>query len=122
MLKRYISVWRIFISDRAIICDRKLVIFPLFLPGILTTVRMDKKPAGLSFDNTENAFAYKSDMALKKADFLFSSMGHAWLVHWGPRVTPWIIRAGLPVKGIIRNTIFRSSWAGRRWRRQRSLR
>jgi proline dehydrogenase len=76
------------------------------LPEILTTVRMDKKPAGLSFDNTENAFAYKSDMALKKADFLFSSMGHAWLVRWGTRVTPWFIRAGLPVKGIIRNTIF----------------
>jgi proline dehydrogenase len=67
---------------------------------------MDKNQAGLSFDNTENAFAYKSDMALKKADFLFSSMGHAWLVQLGTRLTPWIIRAGLPVKGIIRNTIF----------------
>lgn len=67
---------------------------------------MDKKPAGLSFDNTENAFAYKSDQALRKADFLFSSMGQGWLVRLGTRVTPWIIRMGLPVKGIIRNTIF----------------
>ncbi len=67
---------------------------------------MDKKPAGLSFDNTENAFAYKSDQALRKADFLFSSMGHAWLVRLGTRVTPWLIRTGLPVKGVIRNTIF----------------
>jgi proline dehydrogenase len=60
----------------------------------------------ISFDNTENAFAYKSDQALIKADLLFSSMGHSWLVRWGTRVTPWIIRAGLPVKGIIRKTIF----------------
>lgn len=64
-------------------------------------------PAGLiSFDNTENAFAYKSDRELKKAHFLFSSMGYPLLVKLGTRVTPWAIRAGLPVKGIIRNTIF----------------
>jgi proline dehydrogenase len=62
--------------------------------------------AALSFDNTENAFAYKTNQALKKADFLFSSMGHAWLVRLGTRVTPWMIRTGLPVKGMIRNTIF----------------
>jgi proline dehydrogenase len=64
------------------------------------------EPAALSFDNTENAFAYKTNQALKKADFLFSSMGHDWLVRLGTRVTPWMIRAGMPVKGVIRNTIF----------------
>ncbi|MDR3714670.1 MAG: proline dehydrogenase family protein [Puia sp.] len=60
----------------------------------------------LSFDNTENAFAYKSDKELKKAEFLFSSMGYSWLVNWGTKWTPWAIRAGLPVKGLIRDTIF----------------
>jgi hypothetical protein len=29
----------------------------------------------INFDNTENAFAYKSDKELKKAHFLFSLMG-----------------------------------------------
>jgi len=41
----------------------------------------------VSFDNTENAFAYKSDAELKKARFLFKSMGNAFLVKWGTRIT-----------------------------------
>ncbi len=61
---------------------------------------------GISFDNTENAFAYKSDKSLRKANFLFSSMGIGPLVKLGTRLTPWAIRAGLPVRGIIRDTIF----------------
>ncbi|MGZ5218866.1 MAG: proline dehydrogenase family protein [Chitinophagaceae bacterium] len=60
----------------------------------------------ISFDNTEFAFEYKTDKQLKKASFLFSLMGQPWLVKLGTRLGPWSIRAGLPVKGIIRNTIF----------------
>ena len=60
----------------------------------------------ISFENTQNAFEYKSDKGLKRADFLFSSMGHPWLVKIGTKITPWAIRSGIPVKGIIRNTIF----------------
>jgi proline dehydrogenase len=60
----------------------------------------------ISFDNTEFAFEYKSGKELKKARFLFSSMGKPWLVKIGTRLAPWSIKAGLPVKGIIRNTIF----------------
>ena len=63
-------------------------------------------PGTISFDNTENAFEYKSDKELKKAAFLFSSMGNAALVKLGTKLTPWMIRSGLPVKGLIRNTIF----------------
>ncbi|WP_046368902.1 proline dehydrogenase family protein [Flavihumibacter petaseus] len=66
---------------------------------------MDPRPE-ISFDNTKNAFAYKSDAALKKADFLFSSMGLSPLVKLGTWFTPLAIRWGLPVKGMIRNTIF----------------
>lgn len=62
--------------------------------------------APILFDNTENAFAYKTDRELKKARFLFSSMACPLLVKWGTRLTPWAIKAGLPVKQIIRNTIF----------------
>jgi proline dehydrogenase len=35
---------------------------------------------GVSFDNTEYAFAYKTNKELKKANFLFSSMGYQPLV------------------------------------------
>lgn len=67
---------------------------------------MDIAPPPVSFDNTENAFEYKSDRELKKAAFLFSSMGYSSLVKLGTRITPWMIRSGLPIKGLIRNTIF----------------
>jgi proline dehydrogenase len=67
---------------------------------------MNTAPASLSFDNTENAFEYKSDKELKKAAFLFSSMGYSSLVKLGTRLTPWMIRSGLPIKGLIRDTIF----------------
>lgn len=67
---------------------------------------MHEPSAPISFDNTENAFAYQSDKELKKAHFLFSSMSHPSLVNMGIRLTPWAIKMGLPVKGIIRRTIF----------------
>jgi proline dehydrogenase len=60
----------------------------------------------ISFDNTEYAFAYKDDADLKKARFLFSTMGIDLLVKLGTRLTPLVMRLGLPVNGIIRNTIF----------------
>lgn len=65
-----------------------------------------ERQAGISFDNTEFAFEYKTDKQLKKARFLFSSMGKAWLVKLGTRFTPWAIKAHLPIKGLIRDTIF----------------
>lgn len=69
-------------------------------------------PDPISFDNTENAFAYKSNKELKKARFLFSSMGYETLVKLGTRVTPWFIKIGLPIKGLIRNTIFKQFVGG----------
>lgn len=60
----------------------------------------------ISFDNTEFAFEYKSNKQLKKARSLFSLMSNLWLVKIGVKLTPWIIKIGLPVKGIIRKTIF----------------
>lgn len=61
----------------------------------------------ISFDNTEYAFAYKTDKELKKANFLFSCMGKGWLVNIGTKLTPWAVKWNLPfVKSIVRNTIF----------------
>jgi len=60
----------------------------------------------ISFDNTENAFEYKSTAQLKKARFLFSSMSFQSLVKIGTWITPRILSLGLPVNGLIRNTIF----------------
>src|SRR5688500_17641369 len=67
---------------------------------------MEKSRPVISFDNTEYAFAYKSNAALRKAKFLFSTMGYPWLVKLGTRITPWAIHMRLPVNGMIRITIF----------------
>lgn len=66
----------------------------------------------ISFDNTEIAFAHKSNNELKQAYWLFGLMGKPWLVKIGTRVTPWAIRIGLPVKSLLRKTIFRHFVAG----------
>jgi len=55
---------------------------------------MDPNPV-ISFDNTENAFAYKTDEELKRAMFLFKTMSYQGLVKLGTRITPWAIRANL---------------------------
>ncbi|GAC1527025.1 MAG: proline dehydrogenase family protein [Sediminibacterium sp.] len=66
----------------------------------------------ISFDNTENAFAYKTDKELKGARFLFSTMGYPWFVQIGTRITPFVMKTGLPVHGIIRKTIFKQFVGG----------
>jgi len=66
----------------------------------------------ISFDNTQNAFAYKSNNALKSAKYLFGCMGYPKLVQLGTRMVPAMLKAGLPIKGIIRNTIFKQFVGG----------
>jgi proline dehydrogenase len=67
---------------------------------------MEIAPEDVSFENTANAFEYKSDKELKRAATLFRSMEYASLVWLGTRLTPWLVRSGLPVKGMIRKTLF----------------
>lgn len=66
----------------------------------------------ISFDNTANAFEYKSDKLLKKARFLFSCMKNNFLVKAGMALTPLAIKLRLPVKGLIRSTIFQQFVGG----------
>jgi proline dehydrogenase len=58
------------------------------------------------FNNTENAFSLKSDGELRKAHFIFSTMGKPWLVNLGSRATMLGLKYNLPIKGLVRNTIF----------------
>jgi proline dehydrogenase len=60
----------------------------------------------ISFDNTEIAFAHESNKELKQMHWLFSLMGKPWLVRLGAQLAPWSLKVGLPVKGLIRKTIF----------------
>jgi proline dehydrogenase len=66
----------------------------------------------LSLDNTQNAFAYKSNADLRKARFLFSVIQSPLVVSIATRVTPFLMKSGLPINGLIRSTIFQQFVGG----------
>ena len=69
--------------------------------------------ATVSFDNTEYAFAYKSEKDLKKAKFLFSTMSYPFFVPLGTRITPLLIKGKFPfINKAVRNTIFKQFVGG----------
>lgn len=58
------------------------------------------------FDNTEVAFALKSDSELERAYFLFKLIKSEPLVRIGTAVTKFALKTKLPVEGLIRSTVF----------------
>ena len=58
------------------------------------------------FNNTEVAFALKSDTELDRAYFLFKMISNEPLVRIGTAVTNFALKAHLPVDGLIRATVF----------------
>ncbi|MFY0591293.1 proline dehydrogenase family protein [Roseivirga sp.] len=60
----------------------------------------------VNFDQIDIAFKAKSDKALKKRHFIFSTMKWPWLVSIGTSLTKFSLSAGLPVKGLVKSTIF----------------
>ncbi len=64
------------------------------------------------FNDTRIAFQYRSGRELKKARLLFSLMASSTLTRIGLGLTQAAIKWHLPVKGLIRNTIFRQFCGG----------
>jgi proline dehydrogenase len=60
----------------------------------------------VSFDNTEVAFKHKSDAELKQAKWLFSLFNHKWVVKFGPDLTAFALKLKLPIKRVVKKTIF----------------
>jgi len=58
------------------------------------------------FDNTQIAFALKSDTELDRAYFLFKMIAKEPLVRIGTAVTNFALKAKLPVEKLIRATVF----------------
>ncbi len=58
------------------------------------------------FDNTEIAFALKSDSELERAYFLFKMISIEPLVRIGTAATNFALKAHLPIEGLIRSTVF----------------
>ncbi len=66
----------------------------------------------INFDNTEIAFAGKSNKDLKRAYWLFKMIGNSSLVTVGKGLTNFAFALHLPVKGVIKSTIFKQFCGG----------
>nr|WP_307866694.1 hypothetical protein [Pedobacter sp. ASV19] len=66
----------------------------------------------LNFENTEIAFRNKSNADLNSAYWLFKAIGSNFLTQIGPPITNFFLKAGLPIKSIIKATIFKQFCGG----------
>lgn len=66
----------------------------------------------ISFENTEIAFKSKTNSDLSKAYWLFKVIGNPSMVKIGKSVTNFSLKAKLPIKGIIKKTIFHQFCGG----------
>ena len=66
---------------------------------------MDTVP-NISFEDTSVAFKYKSNVALRKANFIFALINHPWISAIVIAMVKFALTLRLTVEGIIRNTVF----------------
>ena len=66
----------------------------------------------LNFNNTEIAFKNKSDKDLDRAYWLFKMIASNTLIKIGTPITNFSLNIGLPIQGIIRNTIYKQFCGG----------
>lgn len=66
----------------------------------------------ISFDNTEIAFKGKSNKDLKRAYWLFKAVGNRFLVRFGRWSTSIAFKLRLPIRGLIKKTIFHQFCGG----------
>ena len=60
----------------------------------------------IDFSNTEVAFKSKSLTELRQSYFLFKTLSHPFLVNSGKAITKLSFRIGLPVRGVIKATVY----------------
>jgi proline dehydrogenase len=66
----------------------------------------------ISFDNTEIAFRSKNKQDLLRAYWLFKIIGAPAIVKLGKLLTPLALQIHLPIKGLIKKTIFKQFCGG----------
>jgi proline dehydrogenase len=66
----------------------------------------------LSFENTEIAFRHSSNTDLRRAYWLFQDINVNFLVKIGPPITNFAMTIGLPIKSLIKATIFKHFCGG----------
>ncbi len=60
----------------------------------------------IDFNNTTIAFSHKTSSDLKKAWWLFNSFKYPFFVNYGPKLAGFAFSLHLPIKGMIKQTIF----------------
>lgn len=66
----------------------------------------------VNFSNTHIAFQSKSNKELRNSLMLFKAISYNWLVQAGPKMVALCFNIGLPIKGIIRKTVFHQFCGG----------
>jgi proline dehydrogenase len=66
----------------------------------------------INLEDTASAFAHKSKWELKKAYYLFSTLKYPSVVKLGSSITKFILAIKLPIKTIIKRTIFQQFCGG----------
>ena len=70
------------------------------------------KSTPLSFENTAIAFRHADNADLKRAYWLFKIINLNFLVKIGPPLTNFAFRMGLPIKSVVKATIFKQFCGG----------
>lgn len=79
--------------------------------GLSLNVLMESLPK-ISFDHLENSFAFRSDREIQRAYWLFKAISFPSLVKYGSHLAEFSLRYHLPVKSLIKLTIFRHFCGG----------
>jgi len=66
----------------------------------------------INFQDTATAFADKSDSELKEKFWIFKFMNSPILTEIGTKSTGFFLKIGLPIKGLVKRTIFRQFCGG----------
>lgn len=67
---------------------------------------MEKVAPKLNFENTELAFQAQSDSRLKRTYFLYRLIDNPFLTKVGPPLLTASFKIGLPIKGLVKNTLY----------------
>ncbi|HXC05759.1 MAG TPA: proline dehydrogenase family protein, partial [Bacteroidia bacterium] len=66
----------------------------------------------VDFSNTQKAFSLKNNKQLKFSYWLFKLMGNPGMVKFFSKMTLWSIKIGLPIRPLIKSTIFKQFCGG----------
>lgn len=75
-------------------------------------LKKDGKTAEVSFEDTEIAFSGKSDADLRRAYLLFKVIGNGTMTALGKYATQFALWLRLPIKGMVKATIFKQFVGG----------